>query len=103
MLHEFLLGLIKIHILFHASKGAVYGVALMDELRHHGYKIGPGTLYPILHALENEELLKSDRQNINGKVRRYYHITQKGIQSFSEARVKVKELINEIVEENYDK
>jgi len=31
----------------------------MDELAHHGYRIGPGTLYPLLHGLERSGLLKS--------------------------------------------
>lgn len=99
MLRSFFLGAIKIHILYHASKESVYGVALMQELGRHGYKIGPGTLYPILHSLEDEGLLQSEHQVVNGRVRRYYQITEKGQQALEEARIKVRELVNEIIEE----
>ena len=40
-------GLIRIHVLVHASHEPVFGLAMMEELAHHGYRIGPGTLYPI--------------------------------------------------------
>ena len=59
MIRDFFLGFIKIHILHHASKEPVYGLWLIEELGHHGYKLSPGTLYPILHRLEEERLLKS--------------------------------------------
>ena len=35
MLRDFFLGMVKIHILYHASKEEVYGVALMEELGRH--------------------------------------------------------------------
>jgi DNA-binding PadR family transcriptional regulator len=31
----------------------VYGLALITELRRHGYALSPGTLYPVLHHLEH--------------------------------------------------
>ncbi len=37
----------------------VYGLAMIEELRRHGYELSAGTLYPILHGLERKELLKS--------------------------------------------
>jgi len=67
MIRDFFLGFIKIHILHHASKEPVYGLWLIEELGHHGYKLSPGTLYPILHKLEEERLLKSYSENIGGK------------------------------------
>ena len=49
---EFFLGFIKIHLLYHASKEAIFGVAITEELARHGYDLSPGTLYPVLHRLE---------------------------------------------------
>jgi len=49
--HEFFLGFIKIHILHHAAEQPVYGLWLIEELGHHGYRLSPGTLYPLLHSL----------------------------------------------------
>lgn len=97
MLRDFFLGIIKIHILFHASQAPVYGTELMEELGRHGYTVSPGTLYPILHGLEKEDLVSSYRKNENGKLRRYYQITKKGLTSLEQARIKVRELVHEII------
>ncbi len=52
MLRDFFLGFVRIHILHHAALEPIYGVAIMEELRRHGYDLSPGTLYPLLHNLE---------------------------------------------------
>jgi hypothetical protein len=43
---ELFTGLIRIHVLIHAAHESLFGLAMMEELKHHGYRIGPGTLYP---------------------------------------------------------
>lgn len=50
---EIFLGLWKIHILHHAAEGGVVGNWMLEELRHHGYEVSPGTLYPILARMEH--------------------------------------------------
>lgn len=45
-------GLVRIHILHHASEKAVFGLWFIEELGRHGYKLSPGSLYPILHGME---------------------------------------------------
>ena len=45
-------GMIRLHILHHAGHEAIFGAGMAEELARHGYKISPGTLYPILHGLE---------------------------------------------------
>ena len=96
---QFLLGFIKIHILYHASREPVYGMWLMDELARHGYSLSPGTLYPVLHSLEEQGYLDSDREVVNGKMRRYYSITRDGRKALSLARERVRELVDEIIYE----
>lgn len=49
---DLLKGLIRLHILHHASEGKFYGQWMIDERARHGYSLSPGTLYPMLHALE---------------------------------------------------
>ncbi len=100
LLHDLYLGFIRIHILYHAGKERVYGAALMEELARHGYQVGPGTLYPMLHALEEKGLLESETQVVGGKRRRYYHITAYGADALENARVHTLELIREINEED---
>ena len=99
LLHDLYMGFIRIHILYHAGKERVYGVALMDELVRHGYQVGPGTLYPILHALEEKGLLRSESEIVHGKRRRYYRITEYGTSALENARVHIMELSKEINEE----
>jgi PadR family transcriptional regulator, regulatory protein PadR len=98
MIKEFYLGFIRIHILHHATKEPTYGLWLIEELGHHGYKLSPGTLYPILHKLEREDYLKSYSQLVDGKIRKYYKITSRGKKTLAEAKKKVQELIEEIEE-----
>ncbi len=96
---KFFLGFIRIHLLYHASKSSIYGVEMIEELRRHGYNISPGTLYPILHSLEKEGFLVSETKNVDGKIRKYYRITRKGERILREAKRKIKELVEEIMEE----
>ncbi len=91
------LGIIKIHILHHATQEPVFGLWLIEELRRHGYDISPGTLYPIFHSLEKDGLLKSYEEVVNGKVRKYYRATAKGRSTLKDAKVKVQELLNEMI------
>ena len=48
VVREFLLGFWKIHILHHAEEQGVYGQWMLEELQRHGYRLSPGTLYPLL-------------------------------------------------------
>lgn len=95
---KFFLGFIRIHILYHADKEEIYGTEMINELRRHGYEVSPGTIYPILHSLENEGCLTSKEKNVEGKIRKYYKITEEGRKILKEAREKIKELINEVME-----
>jgi len=72
----------------------------MEELAHHGYHIGPGTLYPLLHGLERGGLLKSSLKPVGGRRRRVYKITSVGKKALERARVKVDELHHELHEEH---
>ena len=98
MLRDFFLGFVKIHILHHASQRPVYGVALMEELRRHGYTLGPGTLYPVLHAMEAAGYLTREDRVVGGKVRKYYAATDAGRAALAEARSKIRELCDEVLE-----
>lgn len=98
MVRSFFLGFIKIHILHHAAKKSIYGLWLIEELKHHGYDISPGTLYPILHSIEKDGLLQLENQIVDGKVRKYYRTTQKGKKTLREAKNKALELFDEIME-----
>jgi DNA-binding PadR family transcriptional regulator len=88
---------IKLHVLHHASEQPVYGLWLIEELAEHGYRVSPGTLYPLLHSLEGSELLKSYNEVHEGKVRRYYKITPVGRRQLKKAKSQLIELMREIL------
>ena len=99
MLRDVISGFIKLHILYHASQEPVFGLDLIQELRRHGYELSPGTLYPTLHALEEEGYLRHEDKIVNGRRRKYYTATRQGRVVLAQARVKVRELVGEILED----
>lgn len=99
LLKDLLLGFVKVHILYHADKEAIFGQEFNKELQRHGYELSCGTLYPIFHRLEEQGYLKSTKENVNGKVRRYYTITKSGKKILEKAKLQAKELVEELYEE----
>ena len=97
MIKAFFLGFIKIHILYHASKEPIYGLEILEELGRHGYRLGPGTLYPTLHRLEREGYLTVRKKVVEGKVRKYYSTTKRGRIVLGESRRKIAELVEEVL------
>jgi len=92
-------GLIRLHILYHASREPVFGLGIIEELRRHGYRLSPGTLYPMLHAMEEAGYLRSRSHIVVGKMRRNYEITAKGRKALAAAKEKVTELFGELFED----
>jgi len=68
----------------------MYGYQIIKELeaRSQGYfKFKEGTLYPALHRLEKSGLIVSKWQTLpNGRQRRYYYITAKGLSKLAQER-----------------
>ena len=94
-------GLIRLHVLHHASERPVYGAWIIEELRHHGYALSPGTLYPLLHGLEKKGYLRSRAVKTGRRTRRVYAITPKGRIVFAGAKEKVRELFGELFAEKH--
>lgn len=92
-------GLVRLHVLHHASQEPVFGLGLMEELAHHGYRLSPGTLYPILHGLEKSGQLKSTVEKAGKTSRRTYVATAAGRKALRAAKVRVWELFRELFEE----
>jgi PadR family transcriptional regulator, regulatory protein PadR len=95
---ELFYGLIRIHVLLHAAHEPIFGLAMMEELAHHGYRIGPGTLYPLLHGMERSGLLKPVSGGGRGRRPRVYRITAAGRKALAKAKEKVDELHRELHE-----
>jgi PadR family transcriptional regulator PadR len=91
-------GLIRLHVLYHAVRGPIFGLQMIEELGRHGYKVSPGTFYPLLHAMEKKGLLRSSRQGGRND-RRIYRATAAGRSALVMAKQKVQELFNELFED----
>ncbi len=64
------------------NEKSYYGYELIKTLKQRSndvFDMKEGTLYPILHKLENDELITSSNQEVSGRVRKVYSITDKGI------------------------
>lgn len=95
ILREFFLGFIRIHVLHHAAEEGVYGLGMIEELARHGYELSPGTMYPLLHTMEQGGYLTCETRYVKGRPRKYYTITPRGDEILAEARVKLAELTGE--------
>jgi DNA-binding PadR family transcriptional regulator len=94
---EFLRGAVRLHILHHAAHRAVHGAWMSTELAHHGYQISPGSLYPTLHKMESEGLIKSHQEVVDGRARRCYVATAKGRRTLEAVKKQLRELADEVL------
>ena len=92
-------GLIRLHILHHACREPVFGLGIMEELAHHGYKLSAGTLYPILHGMEKTGYLVSSTDRVASRNRRVYTATDSGRLALQVGKDRVRELLRELIED----
>ena len=90
------LGFLHLHILYHASQQPFYGAWILEELREHGYHIGPSHLYPLLKEMTKSGFLEMESRTENNKMRKYYQISESGKCLMNELMDKVKELTDEV-------
>lgn len=63
------------------SEKDMYGYEMIETLRERScnvFEMKAGTLYPLLHSLEEKNLLTVYEQEVAGKIRKYYSITKEG-------------------------
>jgi PadR family transcriptional regulator PadR len=68
--------------------GDLYGYEMISELSRRSdktFELKEGTLYPILHGLERDKCVTVyEKQAPTGRMRKYYHITQKGLEELEQ-------------------
>jgi len=101
-LRDVLLAFARVHILHHASEEKIFGAGMAKELARHGYRLGPGTLYPLLHRLQADGLLSAQTEVIDGKQRKNYVTTRKGAAALAALRPKLAELADEVLPDGAD-
>ncbi len=99
IIRDLQLGAMQAHILYHASIEPIYGSWMAEELAHHGYTISYGTLYPMLHRMQQEGLLVCEERRKGSQMRKYYQATEQGIQALAQIRHIIRELYQELVME----
>ena len=93
-------GLIRLHVLHHAAKEPVFGLGMIEELARHGYRISPGSLYPLLHGLEKRGYLRASEVRNGKSLRKVYRATARGRKALSASKNRVRELFHELIEED---
>src|SRR5262245_22209965 len=97
VVREFLLAFWKIHILHHAAERGVYGHWMLEELHHHGYRLSPGTLYPMLARMAARGWLRSTEPK-RSKAARVYRLTSRGREVLARIFDSLDELYREVGE-----
>jgi DNA-binding PadR family transcriptional regulator len=95
VVREFLLAFWKIHILHHADEHGVYGQWMLEELHHHGYRLSPGTLYPMLARMAQRGWLRASEPS-RSKGPRVYRLTPRGHEVLNQVRDALDELYREV-------
>lgn len=85
-------GLVRLHVLHAASQEPVFGLGMLRELGELGFRLGPGTMYPLLHSMERRGWLKSKSALVEGRQRKVYAATRAGKAALAEARQHVQTL-----------
>ena len=85
---ELLKGSTESLILSLLSRSPMHGYQIIKELRERSgefFRLGEGTIYPALHKLEKEGLIRGEWQTTpGGRERKFYHITEKGRKALEE-------------------
>ena len=95
IVRDVFLAFARVHLLHHAAEKPIYGMEMMEELGRHGYKLSPGTLYPIFAGLVDAGFLRCEPVVVEGKVRKYYSITPGGRKALAKFKEKIRELVGE--------
>jgi DNA-binding PadR family transcriptional regulator len=89
MNNEALKGHLDLLLLAVLSEGAAHGYAVIESLRRQSggqFDLPEGTIYPALHRLEKQGLLKSRWLEDAPRRRRVYELTIRGRQSLAKRR-----------------
>ena len=72
-------GSLRVMILSTVADGRQYGYAIQKQLKHFaGQTLPAGTLYPLLHRLEAEGLIRATWDHTTARPRKWYELTDLG-------------------------
>ena len=85
-------GLLDVCVLAAIKDEDSYGYQIIKDMKPY-VEISESTLYPILRRLEAAELLTVYSVERNGRLRKYYHITEQGIKRIGDFTQEWKEIM----------
>ena len=85
-------GLLDVCVLAAIKNDDSYGYQIIKDMKPY-VEISESTLYPILRRLEAAELLTVYSVERNGRLRKYYHITELGIKRIGDFKEEWKEIL----------
>ena len=86
-------GLLDVCVLAAIKDEDSYGYQIIKDVKPY-VEISESTLYPILRRLESAELLTVRTEEYNGRLRKYYHITEKGLKRIESFKREWDEIIS---------
>lgn len=86
-------GLLDVCVLAAIKNEDSYGYQIIKDMKPY-VSISESTLYPILRRLEAGECLTVKSVEHNGRLRKYYHITQNGLDRIAAFREEWKEIMD---------
>ena len=99
-MHSFWQGILRFFILQQAGQSPTYGGKLKKQLQEWGYDLSPGSLYPLLHALEKANLLHSRVKIFKGRARKYYDLTDQGRSLLAELQAELADVMAKVLPGN---
>lgn len=84
-------GILDSCVLFTIKREESYGYKIISNMSKY-IEISESTLYPILKRLENMGAVKVRNKEYNGRLRKYYSITEIGIQKIEDFKEDLKEI-----------
>ena len=91
---QFKKGVLELIVLESVRQKDMYGYEMIDTLKKRSenvFELKAGTLYPLLHGLEEKQFVTSYEQEVLGKVRKYYQITGEGKKHLEQKKSEWKE------------
>jgi transcriptional regulator len=82
-------GAVEMLMLEVISRGPTYGYEITQTVAGHSngyFELKEGSLYPALHRLENQKLVKTSWREVDGRRRKYYELTAAGHKSLAAKR-----------------
>jgi DNA-binding PadR family transcriptional regulator len=81
-------GSTKVLILSQLGREPMYGYQIVKAIRDKSssyFDLSEGSLYPALHSLEKQKLIRGDWRDVEGRSRKYYTLTPEGKKFLREA------------------